>query len=349
MMAYSNDIILYERYLNDKTEGNWSDYMGNDILVRNLLKDMIQEAQNLPLSDYLLVQSIKNLYDTYSHIIWEPIGQDAEQMEKVYQVSGLIDEKNRELLQNSLNYGFDIYHGVAQDITASRSLSVNLMIGVVVISAVFGSFVNENLLNPIKDLSSAAKKIEEEQFDIPDLPVQALNEVGYLNQAFNRLKKRMKLIISELKEKQRLSEALHEQEIRITNSERLMEQARFSYLSSQINPHFLFNTLNVISGMTHMEKASVTHELILCLARIFRYNLDNSAEFVNLSQELTVIKNYIFIEKQRFGDRLQYVLRADVDLDQYHIPPFTLQPLIENSIKHGILKRENGGTVAVKI
>ena len=183
MMAYSNDIILYERYLNDKTEGNWSDYMGNDILVRNLLKDMIQEAQNLPLSDYLLVQSIKNLYDTYSHIIWEPIGQDAEQMEKVYQVSGLIDEKNRELLQNSLNYGFDIYHGVAQDITASRSLSVNLMIGVVVISAVFGSFVNENLLNPIKDLSSAAKKIEEEQFDIPDLPVQALNEVGYLNQA----------------------------------------------------------------------------------------------------------------------------------------------------------------------
>ncbi len=170
-----------------------------------------------------------------------------------------------------------------------------------------------------------------------------------MNLAFNRLKKRMKVIISELKEKQRLSEKLHEQEIRIANSKQLLEKARFSYLQAQINPHFLFNTLNVISGMAQMERAQVTHELILCLSRIFRYNLDNSAEKVRLPQELTIIKNYIFIEKQRFGERLQYKLRADVELEKYSIPPFTLQPLIENSVKHGILKRENGGIVAVKI
>lgn len=120
-------------------------------------------------------------------------------------------------------------------------------------------------------------------------------------------------------------------------------------LQSQINPHFLFNTLNVISGMANIEHAKITNELILCLSRLFRYNLENKSELVRLSQELAVIKSYVYIEKKRFGERLSYMLRADIDLDGYKIPPFTLQPFIENSIKHGILKREKGGTVAIKI
>ena len=62
-----------------------------------------------------------------------------------------------------------------------------------------------------------------------------------------------------------------------------------------------------------------------------------------------MIKSYIFIERKRFGERLNYRLKADADLDLYYIPPFTLQPLVENSIKHGILKRENGGMVAIKV
>lgn len=101
--------------------------------------------------------------------------------------------------------------------------------------------------------------------------------------------------------------------------------------------------------MANMEQARTTNELILCLSRIFRYNLDNRSGLVKLSQELTVIKSYVFIEKKRFGERLVYRLRADADLEAYKIPPFTLQPFIENSIKHGILKKEKGGIVAIRI
>ena len=102
-------------------------------------------------------------------------------------------------------------------------------------------------------------------------------------------------------------------------------------------------------GMANIEHAKTTNELIMSLSRLFRYNLENKAELVTLSQELTVIKSYIFIEKKRFGNRLGYMLKADADLDLYEIPPFTLQPLIENSIRHGILKREEGGMIAISI
>lgn len=128
-----------------------------------------------------------------------------------------------------------------------------------------------------------------------------------------------------------------------------MESARLSYLQSQINPHFLFNTLNAISGMATVEKARTTNEMILCLARIFRYNLENTQRIVPIVKELSLIKNYIYIEKKRFGERLNYVLKADIDLKNYGIPPLTLQPMVENCINHGILKRENGGTVEIKL
>ena len=181
-----------------------------------------------------------------------------------------------------------------------------------------------------------------ENFDIKELPVRRRDEIGQLNLAVNQMKDSMKSVITTLHEKQELTEQLYEQEMEL-------EKARFSALQSQINPHFLFNTLNVINGMADMEGAGTTGELIRSLSRLFRYSLENHSDRVPLFQELTVIKDYIYIEKKRFGERLSYVLKADVDLESYEIPSFTLQPLVENSIRHGILVRPKGGVVAIRI
>ncbi len=351
MTSFNKNIELYERYLEDKTESNWVNYINNDVQVRARLKEMVADSQALSLNSYLLIQSIKNMYATYSRTIAESYEEGAEsaQLKKVYEIFILIDDATKELLQTALTYGFDAYHQLAEDVDTERIMSVSLMIFVVVIAVTFGSFMVENVLNPIKNLSGAARALEREAFDTPDLPVRLEDEMGQLNRAFNRMKRRMEAIICELKEKQVLSERLHEQELRIMNNEKMMEKGKLQFLQSQINPHFLFNTLNVISGMAKLEHAKTTDELILCLSRLFRYNLEIKAEIVTLSQELAVIKSYIFIERKRFGERLSYRLKADADLDLYDIPPFTLQPLVENSIKHGILKRENGGMVAIKV
>lgn len=351
LIAYTRDVELYERYLEDKTEDNWMSYISNDLGVRRLLYSLLLKAEELPLEDYLLVQSVKNIYGTYDSMILESCeeGQEAEHLSRIHDLSEVMNKSVQELFRVSMTYGVKMHQDIRRETDLEQYISVSMMVCVVAIAVVFLSFMIEQVLNPIQELSRAVKKIEQEEFDIPDLPVRIDDEIGQLNGGFNQMKKRMSSVIHELKEKQLLSEKVHEQELRIMNHEKMLEKARLSYLQSQINPHFLFNTLNVISGMASIEHARITNELILCLSRLFRYNLENKAELVKLSQELAVIKSYVYIEKKRFGERLNYMLRADIDLDAYKIPPFTLQPFIENSIKHGILKRENGGTVAVKI
>lgn len=351
LISYTRNVELYERYLEDKSEDNWTIYTSNDMAVRRLLYKLLLKAEELPLEDYLRVQSVKNIYVTYDAIISETNkgSQEAEQLRRLHELSEVMNKNVQELFRVSMTYGVQTHQDILRDTYLGQYTSISLMVCVAAIAVVFLSFMIEQVLNPIQELSRAVKKIEQEDFDIPDLPVGIDDEIGQLNYGFNQMKKRMSSVIHELKEKQILSEKVHEQELRIMNHEKMLEKARLSLLQSQINPHFLFNTLNVISGMANIEHAKITNELILCLSRLFRYNLENKSELVRLSQELAVIKSYVYIEKKRFGERLSYMLRADIDLDGYKIPPFTLQPFIENSIKHGILKREKGGTVAIKI
>lgn len=129
----------------------------------------------------------------------------------------------------------------------------------------------------------------------------------------------------------------------------MLEKARFSLLQSQINPHFLFNTLNVIAGAAAQEQARDTGELIRSLSDFFRYTLENKQERVLLSQELQMTGRFMYIQRKRFGKRLVYRLRVNVEPDHYRLPPFTLQPLIENSIRHGVLVKESGGSVGIHI
>lgn len=130
----------------------------------------------------------------------------------------------------------------------------------------------------------------------------------------------------------------------ITNNEMQM-----SLLKSQINPHFLFNTLNSISTLMNTDKAGA-RKMMAMLADVFRYALDsNDILEVPLSDELNFIRNYIHIQQVRFGERLQYEEDIERSCMTLTIPPMVLQPLVENSVKHGITPKEEGGTIKVSI
>ena len=125
-------------------------------------------------------------------------------------------------------------------------------------------------------------------------------------------------------------------------------------LQSQIKPHFLFNTLNTISGMAEIEEAVVTESMIRSLSRLFRYNLHTTNQFVSLSQELEVARDYLSLQKMRFGDRVQYELipqpgsREAENLGDIQVPVFLLQPLVENAVIHGISRKEQGGKITIR-
>ena len=124
-------------------------------------------------------------------------------------------------------------------------------------------------------------------------------------------------------------------------------EMQLSLLKSQINPHFLFNTLNSINMLVGSSKEEA-RKVITQLSDIFRYALDSHGDNkVKLIHELDFIDNYIRIQQVRFGNRLKYVKDIDVTCLGVEIPPMILQPLVENSVKYGIAPKEEGGTITV--
>ena len=135
---------------------------------------------------------------------------------------------------------------------------------------------------------------------------------------------------------------------KVENLMSLLKYSELKALQSQINPHFLFNVLNTMASLirTNPEKA---REVTIDLSSYLRYNLDNNVKSVELIKELNQIDTYIKIEKVRFGNKLNILYDVDESLYNFQIPSLIIQPLVENSIKHGILKKRDNGCVKIII
>lgn len=136
-------------------------------------------------------------------------------------------------------------------------------------------------------------------------------------------------------------------ELKISFDERLRMEG--AWLQSQIQPHFLFNTLNSIAALG-LEDFTKMQELLEEFSNYLRLSFDfhNAEPVVSLDDELALVRSYLYIEKQRFGDRLQVEWNLDPDLD-FCLPPLSIQPLVENAVKHGLMKRTSGGTIWIQI
>ncbi|MBE4442760.1 sensor histidine kinase [Vibrio parahaemolyticus] len=126
----------------------------------------------------------------------------------------------------------------------------------------------------------------------------------------------------------------------------LLAQAEIKLLHAQVNPHFLFNALNTISAITRRDPDKA-RELIQNLSHFFRSNLKQNINTVTLKEELAHVNSYLSIEKARFTDRLEVEIDIDPELLDIKLPSFTLQPLVENAIKHGISNMLEGGKVKI--
>ncbi|MBN2283729.1 MAG: histidine kinase [Deltaproteobacteria bacterium] len=133
----------------------------------------------------------------------------------------------------------------------------------------------------------------------------------------------------------------------IQKQAQVLTKAEIKALQAQINPHFLFNALNTISSLcrSDMEKA---RDLIIHLGNFFRGTFKSSETgLVSLEEELENVRSYLTIEKARFGERITVIYSLHHNSGSWSIPPFTLQPLVENAIKHGLSGRDRGGTVSI--
>ena len=132
----------------------------------------------------------------------------------------------------------------------------------------------------------------------------------------------------------------------VENLKTMAKEAELKALQTQINPHFLFNALHTTSFFVRKDP-NKAREIIIDLSTYLRYNLENSCKLVPLEMELEQVKAYFNIEKARFGDKISLNIDVDKNVKNINIPSLIIQPLVENSIKHGLLKKREGGFVNI--
>ena len=135
----------------------------------------------------------------------------------------------------------------------------------------------------------------------------------------------------------------------IRRQEETTRQYELQVLSSQINPHFLYNTLDTIIWMAEFQDSQRVVQVTKSLATYFRLALNQGKDLISLSDEINHVRQYLFIQKQRYGDKLEYEIEENPDFDHLVLPKLVLQPLVENALYHGIKEKEGQGHIKLSV
>ena len=353
--ALDLEIESFADYIRDATPDTRDQYVLSCVRTERCLRSLPFDYARIGTERYARTWSILNGYETYQAYRDELAETQVresdfvERLYRVYKMQEYLQTYARRLVQVTLKEGNDSYQ-------EKVPVFYNMPYLIPAISAVFMGFVmfltkilSNALVSPAVLLAQCARKIAKNDFTGEDPSVENRDEMGELVRAFNKMKRSTKGYIDTLKENHRMSELLHREEIERVEMEKQLSGARLELLKSQINPHFLFNTLNMIACMAKLEEAVTTERMISSMGSLFRYNLKTSEQIVTLARELKVVQDYMYIQQMRFGSRILYSCDLKVDAEQAMIPAFTLQPVVENAMVHGLSKKEQGGRVHVRI
>ena len=173
-------------------------------------------------------------------------------------------------------------------------------------------------------------------FQAEPIKMESNDEFDEFANAFNEMITLIQVQMSKIKENADVKERLAELEIENLRIYSELQKSHLNFLQSRINPHFLFNTLNMISSLARIEDADKCADLMEITASFLRYHLDNISKTVTLEKEIENLKDYVAIQECRYDGRYQYFFDIDESCLGFQMPCMVLQPLVENAIQHGI-------------
>ena len=282
--------------------------------------NIVYHPQQQQLYNELQTENISLIMDTDEDTVLTGTGNDG----KLYSISRsektgwtVVDCTNvKELLSKSRQ---------------AQSVYVLTAIILVIVALLFSRFMARSITLPIQKLRDSMKKVQEGDFSVSDVVEDSKNEIGSLTKSFDVMTHR----IHELMEQN-----VHEQEEK--------RKSELKALQSQINPHFLYNTLDSIIWMAEGKKNEEVVLMTASLARLLRQSISNEDEVVPIANEVEYARGYLTIQKMRYKDKLEFQIEVDSSILYIPLIKLVLQPIIENAIYHGLKYKESKGLLIVK-
>ena len=211
--------------------------------------------------------------------------------------------------------------------------------------------VNHMLGRPLEEILRNIEQIRQGKYDLKDISSSSL-EITQLCEALEDMAHSVSQNIETMQERDRLEKLLLEQENENLKKDELLAQSELKMLQNQINPHFLFNTLNMIYRMSLKEGADDAADMLMKTSQLLRYGLDNQKRISSLRNEIEMIGKYIEIQKKRLGKRVRFILEygdGQEQISNISMPGMILQPLVENALQHGLHDVTENGEVVISI
>ncbi|MFV0362398.1 MAG: sensor histidine kinase [Suipraeoptans sp.] len=342
---------LYQ-YLSTKSSDSLESYYTYEQDYRNLLSDLnkdIVNNQTALLEKNVYYMSLSYLEST-GYAVEAKRGRDVSRYNEKY------DESSRlysyiQVHLNSINstvfmenaHNYSVYREILNYIMIFSIIS---LVAIIIIAIGWTVSMTRSLTKPLVKLAHAATEIADGNMDI-DFPIVETNdEVSAVAKACNKMISSIRSYIASTKENFIRESKLKENEL-IMKSD--LKDAQLKYLQAQINPHFLFNSLNAGAQLAMMEGAERATMFIENLADFFRYNVRKTGSDTTLSEELKLIDNYIYILNVRFSGDIHFYKSIDDRYLSKKMPSMILQPIVENCVNHGIREMDGEGEIHLSV
>lgn len=264
-------------------------------------------------------------------------------------LSNYLSEDIDKLLSLKLKEGSKQYDQAISKTEAVNWFSLFLIAGSLMLGFGISSYMIMNITKPLTRLTENAELVAKGDFHVEPLHVKTNDEIEILSEAFNEMLANIKEHIDYLTLQSELENNLNEQLMQNLSMKNLLKEAELKRLQAQINPHFLYNTLNAASQLSMIEGADRTSEFIQKIAMYFRYMLRKIGQDVTIREELENVETYMYILKTRFGERINFETQIDERLLNYIMPSTVIQPIVENAYIHGLEDKESNGLIQLRL
>lgn len=322
-------LLLSRGYLSAGDQQLIVDYNSLSSSLNHSILEYTSASQNLNSSIYSYIRRLSSFND-YSRQIVNNINDNNAYISITFLNHGLeaqLLEVQKMMTENHSIMAISLEKVLERFSFYKNTLYTIIIIYFITVSAFFIKFLKE-LVYSLKEIEVKANALKNHMWNTEDIEQNKYKEIDNLTTTINGMKHEIIRYVEELKTKNEL-------EVRLAQNETALTTAKLSALRSQMNPHFLFNALNIIGKSALIEDPELSLELIEATSNILRYSLSTNENMVTVEKEMEAVNSYLFIQQSRFGNMVSIEVDVPKEAMNKMIPPMVIQTIVENSFKHG--------------